>query len=474
VGLFTSFRLKSRDAGTRKRAAASLGASGRISAVSSLQPLLDDPDWGVRQAAVESLGRIEDVSATPLLLEAVKGADHVPDQDGAAAVRAAAVEALGRIGAPAVPALLEALHGRHVKLRETAIGALGAIGGPAAVAALGEMVADDRSSVRQAAMAALVRAAGQAAIPALATALAHKDPMTRKCAADTLGTLHESSAVTAVRTALSDRDRTVRDAAVRALSAIGRPEAVSALVAGMRTGERDLQAAIASALKSFEWAPADASERVVHAAVHGRFDEAASAGADAVEPLVAVLADRDPSMRQGALAALGRLADARAAAAIAVLFKDPDTTVRQAAADALAAIGPAAAETLLESLRDRTATVRAAAGRALSLIGESRVAAALLGRLAVGHATRHGETDLRVVATREELDAARKAVDGLDSVLRHAAAKLSVDALRQIVKVADVIHLEPGEVPGDSDRADAGPVREAAHEEMGRRGITPA
>jgi HEAT repeat protein len=445
-----------------------------MSAVSSLQLLLDDPDWGVRQAAVESLGRIQDGSVAPLLVEAVKGADHVSDQNGAAAVRAAAVEALGLIGAPAVPALLEALHSRHVKLRETAIGALGAIGGAEAVASLGGMVADDRSSVRQAAMAALVRAAGPDAIPTLANALAHKDPMTRKCAADTLGTLHEASAAMAVRTAMADRDRTVRDAAVRALSVIGRPEAVSALVVGMRAGERDLQAAIASALKSFEWAPGDASERVVHAAIHGRFDEAAAAGADAVEPLVAVLADRDPSMRKGALTALGRLADSRSAAAIAALFKDPDANVRLAAADAMAAIGPAAADTLLETLRDRTTTVRAAAARALSAIGESRVAAALLARLAIGGATRHGGMDLRVVAARGDLDAARQALDGLDALLRHAAAKLSVDALRKIGKVADVIHLEPGEVPGDSDRADAEPVREAARQEMGRRGVTPA
>lgn len=474
MGLFTSFQLKSRDAATRKRAATSLGVPGRSSAVSSLQPLIDDPDWGVRQAAVESLGRIGDVSVVPLVVDAVKGTDHAPDQDGAAEVRAAAVEALGRIGAPAVPALLEALHGRHVKVRETAIGALGAIGGPGAVAALGEMVADDRSSVRQAAMAALVRAAGPGAIPALSGALAHKDPMTRRCAADTLGTLHEVSAAAAVRAALSDRNRTVRDAAVRALSAIGGPEAASALVAGMRAGDRNLQALVAAALKSFEWTPADASERVVHAAIHGRFDEAVAAGAQAVEPLIAVLADRDASMRQAALAALGRLAAIRSAPAIAALFKDPDANVRRAAADAMTAIGPAAADAILDALRDRTATARAAAEQALSAVGESRLAAALLARVAVGSATRHGGTDLRVVSAREDLDAARQALDGLDALLRHAAAKLSVDALRAIGKVADVIQLEPGEVPGDSDRADAEPVRVAAWETLDRMGVTRA
>jgi HEAT repeat protein len=474
VGLFTSFQLKSRDAGTRRRAAASLGSRGRVSAIPSLRPLIDDPDWGVREAAVASLGRIEDGSAAPLLMEAVKEADHVPDQEGAAAVRAAAVEALGRLGAPALPALLEALHGRHVRLRETAIGALGTIGGPAAVEALGKMVGDDRSSVRQAAMAALVRAAGAAAIPALSRALAHKDPTTRKCAADTLGTLHEAAAVSPVRTALADRDRSVREAGVRALAAISRPEAASALIAGLREGDRDLHAAIGSALKSFEWTPADASERVVHAAIHGRFDQAAKEGAAAVDPLVAMLADRDPSMRQGALATLGRLADVRTAAAIAAAFKDPDATVRQAAADALAALGPAAADTVVEALGDRAPIVRASAERALSAIGAGQVSAALLAHLAVGQPTRHGGTDLRVVTTREDLDQARHGSDLLDTLLRHAAATLPVEALRRVAALADVMHLEPGRVPDDSGRADLEGLREAAWQELGRRGITRA
>ncbi len=474
MGLLTSFQLKSRDAGTRKRAAASIGVRGRRSAIASLQPLLDDPDWGVRQAAVESLGRIEDVSATPLLIAAVTGADHLSDQEGAFAVRAAAVEAFGRMGAPAVPALLEALRGRHVKLRETVIGALGAIGGPAAVEALGETIGDDRSSVRQAAVRALARTAGAAAIPALARALAHKDPMTRRCAADALGTLKEAGAVAAIRVALTDRDRTVRESAVRALSAIGSPEAASALVAGLHEGGRDLQAAISSALKTFEWTPTGSAERAVHAAIHGRFDEAAVQGPVAVEPLVAALGDRDPSLRLGALAALGRLADARAAATIAASFKDPDANLRRAAADALAAIGPSASDTVLEALGDRTPTVRAAAERALSEIGEGRVADFLLARLTTGRSVRHGETDLCVVSAREHLDAARQAADGLDRLLQHAAAHVPFEALRRIAALADLIHLEPGEVPGDGDRLDAERLRHSAREEMTRRGVTHA
>jgi hypothetical protein len=67
-------------------------------------------------------------------------------------------------------------------------------------------------------------------------------------------------------------------------------------VEGLHAGDRDVKAAIAASLRSFEWTPRDAAERAVHAAIHGRFDEAAAEGAAAaVDPLVAALADRDPT-----------------------------------------------------------------------------------------------------------------------------------------------------------------------------------
>jgi HEAT repeat protein len=232
-----------------------------------------------------------------------------------------------------------------------------------------------------------------------------------------------------------------------------------------------MQAAIASNLKSFEWSPADTAQRVVHAALQGRFDEAEAEGAAAVEPLMAALADREVSARRGAVTALGRLGDARASAAIAALFKDPDAGVREAAAEALAAIGPAASDTLIEALQDRAATARTAAERALARMGEGRVTSALIVRVSAGEATRHGDTNLRVVSTQSDLDAARQAADALDTLMRHAIRKLPVEALRQVAALADVIRLEPGEVPGHSDTLDADAMRVAAREELCRRGL---
>lgn len=471
MGLLTSFQLKSGDAETRRRAARSLGVRGRTSAIASLQPLLDDPEWTVRQAAVESLGAVSDAGAVPPLLAAVKSADQIADRDGAAAVRASTVEALGRIGTAGLPAVLEALKDRHARLRETAIGALGAIGGIASVSALAAMVDDDRSSVRQAAVMALARAAGPAAVPALRRVLGHKDPASRRTAAEALANVRDAAAVDALRGALTDGDRQVRDEAVRALASIAIPEAVAALVEGLHAGDREMKAAIAAGLRSFEWTPRDAAERAVHATIRGRFDDAEAEGPAAVQPLVAALADRDPDRRRGAVVALGRLGAAEAAAPIAALFRDADPRVRDAAADALAAIGPHAADTALETLRDRANTVRAAAARSLSALGEGRVAAALIAGLSAGRVAHHGGVDLRIVAARAELDAARHAADGLDTLVRHAAAKVPVDALRAIAVVTDVILLEAGRVPDGSDRLDTDELRRAAQAELRRRGL---
>jgi HEAT repeat protein len=470
VGLFTSFQLKSRDADTRRRAALSLGVRGRTSAIPSLRPLLEDPEWLVRQAAIEALGTIADPTAVPLLLGAVKQADQVRDESGASALRASAVEALGRIGAAGTDALREALRDRHAKLRETAIAALGAAGGERAVAALAETLRDERSSVRQAGAAALARAGGSSAVPSLKDALAHKDPMTRRCAASALGTIDAPEAVAALRQALADREKSVRDSAVDALAAMGSRTAVAALVAELPAADRDLKAAIAARLKTLTWTPADAAERVVHAALHGRFDDATAEGTAAVDPLVATLADRDPAARRGAAAALGRLADPRAAPALAVLFKDADPSVREAAVGAVVAIGLPSADAVLEALRDRTATVRGAAAAALSRIGEGRVVAALLARLSAGSPAHHAGRDLRIVQAREDLDAARRAADALEGLLDHAIRALPPDTVRRCAEVADVIMIEPGEAPGHNETVDLEALRQAAHEELARRG----
>jgi hypothetical protein len=104
-------------------------------------------------------------------------------------------------------------------------------------------------------------------------------------------------------------------------------------------------------------------------------------------------------------------------------------------------------------------------------VGEGRVAAALVGRLTSGRPTRHGGTDLRVVATRAQLDTARQAADALDILLRRMLEKVPVEALRQVVALTDVILLEPGTVPSHSDTIDTKGLRQTGKDELTRRGL---
>ncbi len=469
MGLFTSFQLRSRDAATRRRAALNLGTPGKTSAVDPLVALLEDGDWTVREAAAQSLGRIGLASAAPALLAAIKQADRVSGQAGGAAVRAACVRALGLLGGDAVPAILAALPDRHARLREGAIEALGAIGGADAVAALTASLCDERSSVRRAAAAALVRTSGAGALSALEPVLIHKDPTTRRSVVESLGSLKDGASLPALQRALGDRDRSVREAAVGSLSAIASSGAVDALIGGLRSGDRELKATVSAALRSFEWTPRTDLQDAVHGWLHGHLEDLH--GDASFEVLVMALSDRDPSARRAAAEALGRRADPRAAGAVAALLRDPDAPVRESAAEALALMGPSVADVLAESLEDHAPTVRSAAERVLAGLGEGPVVVALVERLSPGQASAHGRRTLRVVDTRGQLDAARRAADVLGVLLARAVKALPADALRSVAALADIVLIEPGQVPDSSETVDTGALREAAASALARRGL---
>jgi HEAT repeat protein len=103
----------------------------------------------------------------------------------------------------------------------------------------------------------------------------------------------------------------------------------------------------------------------------GSRDAAATAlariGPPAVAPLLARLSAPDVDVRQAAASVLGVIADRRAAVPLATRLADPDPNVRAAAAEALGKIGgPEAAAPLLAALDSDDPTLRFAALEALS------------------------------------------------------------------------------------------------------------
>jgi HEAT repeat protein len=116
-------------------------------AIGALIIALKDPDVWVRTGAIEALGNIGSSEAVEPLIAMFT--------DRYWNVRDAAVEALVKIGEPAVERLIEILNQRHPALIEYAARALGAIGDEQAIEPLTDALFDDLKRVRKAAAAAL-------------------------------------------------------------------------------------------------------------------------------------------------------------------------------------------------------------------------------------------------------------------------------------------------------------------------------
>jgi HEAT repeat protein len=383
-------RLAHRDAAVRKAAAEQLGRFGPAAraAVPALAAALMDGVKEVRAAAREALPKVDPswpnheqiALALPTL---VIGLSHRQTE-----LCEAAAEALGRIGAPAVAALVRALgdaagDGRGEFRQMWAARALGAVGPAAApaVAALVRALDSEYAFVREAAAEALGRIgpAAPAVVPALARATGHWHERVRLVAVRALGRLGPAAAgaVPAVIDLLADAQDDVQCAAADALVQIG-PGAVQALRHSVEDRADAVRAAKEHALRqtpdqavpsffqelerrdgtvrqlaarmlgrieasTYEVVPPSAGLTVEEKAAHfqlAREEAARDIAAQVMPPLLDGLADRDGVKRRAAATALGRMGPlARAAVpALEKVLNDVNPEVRQAASDALKGI----------------------------------------------------------------------------------------------------------------------------------------
>jgi len=197
--------LKSRRAWRRASAAYSLGDMSCAEAVPLLLEALEDRSGEVRAAAVGSLGRLRDPSATEPLVECLV-TRQVP--------RGLGGTALLELGPVAIPELSRIARHDDPHVRTIAITVLGLVGdfGDAAVAI--EAMQDPSAEVRAAAARALGRIGAEDAESALLAALKDRVPDVRAEAATSLGTIHAKPAVPDLMTiARTDRFRPARAAA---------------------------------------------------------------------------------------------------------------------------------------------------------------------------------------------------------------------------------------------------------------------
>jgi HEAT repeat protein len=159
-------------------------------------------------------------------------------------------------------------------------------------------------------------------VPGLAETMAHPDPAIRLAVIQTLGQLGTPGALTVVDKAIDDADRGVRLAAVRAAGSRGYKGAlrrVEAVVLGKSLKDMDL------------------TEKMAFFEAYG-----AIAGAEALEPLTAILLKRGflkmkqpPETRACAAMALGRLKSSAARDVLQRAAEDKEVVVRNAVSRAL-------------------------------------------------------------------------------------------------------------------------------------------
>jgi HEAT repeat protein len=320
---------------------------------------LEDPEPAVRAAACDALGKIGDGAAVPALFALLDGDASVAQaalvaiqciggseterraldaaRSSAVAVRRAALRVLAYFGwSSALGEFLRALADPDERIRE--VGALGltSIDDPRAIEALVAAAAHPSSRTRAAAARALGQTAGPPVVRGcLRAALSDADPWVRYYACQALGRLKDREAVDAIHALTHDPAGHVRLAAIEALASAGGDRALEALSAAADSSDPDLQRVALLGLGAVR-------------------------SPSSLDRIRRALASDDDATRLVAVSALGELPDGGVVAALAGAMHDRNDSVRGAAATLLGDRGGAAATSaLVEALDDETMRDRA-------------------------------------------------------------------------------------------------------------------
>ncbi|HEX9243476.1 MAG TPA: HEAT repeat domain-containing protein [Anaeromyxobacter sp.] len=420
-------RLATADSDLRQAAAGVLGEIADRRAVPPLTAQLADPDSNVRSAIVDALGKIGGGEA----LEALRAAAESDD----AILRLSAIEALAKLRASLATPVIERLLADRV-LRRPLFRMVGASEDTAALPLLARGIADPSRAAREAALAALGSQRSRRELLELGPVLdgiraaAARDPglveawaaaLESDAAPAALGALTALAAVGAARHA-GAMVRLAEDERLRAL--------VEDALDGLPPGP-ELREALAAALPRL-----GPLARITALAALARLGSPAS-----FENVVREASDGSSLVQMEAIAALGRLRDARGVPPLAGLLGDGDAAAAGLAASALVRIamsGEPERDAVLAAVRARAeAQGTAAAYRTLGAIGrEEDLRAVLDGVRASGAAERAAAVAaVGTFAQRGHLPADVGAVllEGLaDAVwtVRVAAARAIADAAR--------------------------------------------
>lgn len=369
-----------RDPALRAIAADALGGIGPAArgAVPLLLDALKDTDADFRGTAAVALSRIDPKSAraaVPLFIERMKSPELRTRWDVLMILAPMGAEA--KDAADAVRVMVRSGNG-------VAASTLAAIAGPDAVDALPTLLyvlADDWDTSED------IAKVGAAALPGLLEILKDPEATNRHLAIKTLGLLGPKchGVIPTLIGALKDPDRVVRAAAATALTGI-EPRvkaAVGPLTAALKDDDSGVRLAAATALRVIQGPEASPAIPVLVALLSDkdagvRRDAVAAladfgaAAKDALPPLKGAVEDADAGVRNAAARAVARItaaeANCRAVGVHVAALKDKDPRTRQEAARFLGAVGPDARDAvaaLSAARQDEDEDVRKAATEAL-------------------------------------------------------------------------------------------------------------
>jgi HEAT repeat protein len=301
--------------------------------------------------------------------------------------RDAAARGLIKLGADAVPSLIDALQSQDPNLILYCQHVLARI--PSATPALVKALATTHPLVRRRVAEVFGISKDKSAIPALLDALKGEYFTVRSRAALALSNIGDAKVITFLLPLLKDSEGEVRSAACVAIASFNDPttfDEITAVLlddplievrqsAARALGETKHPAALPflmEALRDSSWwfeqeqAAADLLNAIKNM------------GAAAVEPLIEALHDREGTVRRYAASVLGEMGDIRAIEELGMTLYDLHVEVGRVAADALAKFGPPAVDILIEALSHPEAAVREHAVTALGMIQDARVTPALI------------------------------------------------------------------------------------------------
>lgn len=209
-------RLADENPDVRRNAAWWLGRQRDIRIVEPLIAAATDPDQDVRLRVMESLGNIRGEDVLEPLLRALAG-------DSAAEVRAAAAQALGRVGdVRAVETLIAALADEAPEVRTGAAASLGDLTDNRAAAPLAQvLVKDNDPDVRYFCSKSLTNIGGAKTVDALLAVLPQADSGPLLYILEILGQLFDKRAIEPLRPYAAAEDEAIRETAKWALHNLG-------------------------------------------------------------------------------------------------------------------------------------------------------------------------------------------------------------------------------------------------------------